>query len=283
MRTKIAQSRAEAFQHSLPGALLTKPVRITVVGCGGTGGSMAMGLPYLHQSMLAWGHPHGLDVTLIDGDQVSATNCVRQPFSASDIGQYKATVLINRINLFWGVQWNAAPEFLDESWGRETDILIGCVDSRKARLMMQQSKAHKGCYYMLDIGNNSDSGQFILGQPQNSRNKRGSSRLRTAAELFPELVDPSLDDAKDALPSCSAVEALTRQEPFVNQTLANQALALLARLFRYGSLSHHGCFVNLARGAVTPLLVDPQTWKRIAHADNRQRRKQLPQPTVGSL
>jgi len=42
-----------------------------------------------------------LEVVMMDGDQVSETNCVRQPFSTSDIGQNKATVLINRINLFW--------------------------------------------------------------------------------------------------------------------------------------------------------------------------------------
>ena len=39
---------------------------------------------------------------------------------------------------------------------------------------------------------------------------------------------------RDDEPSCSAVEALERQEPFVNPILANHALALLARLFRYG-------------------------------------------------
>ena len=40
----------------------------------------------------------------MDADTVSDTNCVRQPFSWSDIGQNKATVLINRINLFWGTK-----------------------------------------------------------------------------------------------------------------------------------------------------------------------------------
>ena len=39
-------------------------------------------------------------------------------------------------------------------------------------------------------------------------------RLRTAPEIFPELSDESLD-ATDG-PSCSAVEALERQEPGQN-------------------------------------------------------------------
>ena len=76
-----------------------------------------------------------------------------------------------------------------------------------------------------------DSGQFVLGEPLNRRNQRHKLRLRTVSELFPEVIQGDLD--ADGLPSCSAAEALDRQEPFVNPTLANHALALLVRLFRY--------------------------------------------------
>ncbi len=60
-----------------------------------------MGLPYLDQALRVWGRFAGLEVLLMDADTVSETNCIRQPFSISDIGQNKATVLVNRINLFW--------------------------------------------------------------------------------------------------------------------------------------------------------------------------------------
>lgn len=46
-------------------------------------------------------------------------------------------------------------------------------------------------------------------------------------------------------PSCSAVAALERQEPVVNPPLANHALALLARLLRYGSITYQSAFVIL--------------------------------------
>ena len=250
-------------EHTIPSLLLEKTVRITVVGCGGTGSAVASGLPYLHQAMLALGHPGGLDVTLVDGDRISMINCVRQPFSESEIGLHKATVLATRINLFWGLGWKGQPEFLDEGWREETDILIGCVDSRKARNMILGSQAYWNSHYWLDLGNNASTGQFILGQPENRKNKRCYLRLPTVAELFPEIVNPKLDK-KDKLPSCSAVEALQRQEPFINQTLAYHALALLARLFRFGRLSHHGGFINLSTGHMSPLPVDPSVWKRIA-------------------
>jgi PRTRC genetic system ThiF family protein len=262
MTTVIGTKSKHENEHRISAGLLQKRVRITVVGCGGTGSAIAAGLPHLHQAMLASGHPHGLDVTLIDGDRISRTNCVRQPFSESEIGLYKATVLATRINLFWGLGWKGMTAFMDESWGHETDILIGCVDTRAARNAMTRTQTFWNCFYWLDLGNNADSGQFVLGQPENGRNKSLGVRLPTAAELFPELVDTRLDK-KETLPSCSAIEALERQEPFVNQTLAYQALALLARLFRFGRLNYHGSFVNLGNGRTTPIPVDPRVWARM--------------------
>jgi PRTRC genetic system ThiF family protein len=265
-------------EHLLPSGLLgRRPVRILVVGAGGTGSAVAMGLPYLHQAMRAWGHPYGLEVTLMDGDLVSETNCVRQPFSWSDVGQNKATVLINRINLFWGAKWNAQPACFDESTlrsnsDRNPDFLIGCVDTRAARSVIEQSVMKRSSYvaYWLDLGNNASSGQFVLGQPLNGRNRRKAERLRTVTELYPEIADAAAGE--DPLPSCSAVEALERQEPFINQTLAASALAMLARLFRYGRLPYHGAFFSAASGIMTGLPVDPELWRRMRKSQRRRRR-----------
>ncbi len=86
-------------------------------------------------------------------------------------------------------------------------------------------------------------------------------RLHTAAELYPEIVDPSLDD--DGQPSCSAAAVLERQEPFIIYTLAQHALALLARLFRYGTLCYHGGFINLSTGIGSSLPIDASMWRRL--------------------
>ena len=50
--------------HRINQRLLNGPVRMLVVGCGGTGAAFASGLPYLHQAMRALGHPGGLQVTV---------------------------------------------------------------------------------------------------------------------------------------------------------------------------------------------------------------------------
>jgi PRTRC genetic system ThiF family protein len=263
------------IEHTLPNGLLgQRAIRVLVVGAGGTGSSVVMGLPYLDQAMRVWGRSSGLEVVMMDADSVSETNSVRQPFSTSDIGQNKATVLINRINLFWGPQWRAEPEnFNDRTLDRindiSLDILIACVDTRAARSIIARAltKTRNRTAYWLDLGNNAASGQFVLGQPLNARNRRKADRLRTVSELYPEIVDT--EAGEDPLPSCSAVEALDRQEPFINQTLASAALAMLARLFRYGRLTHHGGFFNAETGRMTALPVDARMWTELRRRNRR--------------
>jgi PRTRC genetic system ThiF family protein len=249
--------------HALHSELLRRRVRVLVVGCGGTGSAIVSGLPYLHQAMIASGHPGGVHVTVIDGDIISAVNCIRQPFARCEIGLHKAVVLVNRLNIFWGLDWEAAPTNLRPHDRIErADVVIGCVDTRAARAAIREATGgNSEVAYWLDLGNNADSGQFILGEPLNQVNRRRGTRLRSVAELYPAVLDPRLDD--DGQPSCSAAEALDRQEPFINQTLAQHALALLGRLFRHGTISYHGGFVNLGTGTCAPLSIDPKTWKRI--------------------
>ena len=72
--------------HRLHAELLEREVRVLVVGCGGTGSAFIGGLPYLHLSMRAQGHPCVLRVTVMDGDKISPANSVRQPFSRAEVG-----------------------------------------------------------------------------------------------------------------------------------------------------------------------------------------------------
>jgi len=264
--------------HTIHADLLRRRVRVLVVGCGGTGSAVAAGLPYLHLALITNGHPGGLHVTVIDGDTISPANCVRQPFSKCELGLYKAVVLVNRLNVFWGLDWQAIPAHLEgktplspsyENSIERTDIVIGCVDTRAARAVIRDRTSNwSRVAYWLDAGNGVDGGQFILGEPLNETNRRARVRLRTVVELYPEVCDSALDN--DGLPSCSAVEALERQSPFINQVLAQHALALLARLFRYGTITYHGGFVSLESGCGTRLPVDPSLWRRMIIRSRRR-------------
>jgi PRTRC genetic system ThiF family protein len=143
------------------------------------------------------GRPRGLYVTVPDRDAVSPTNCIRQPFSGLEIGLNKAIVLVNRLNLFWGLKWDAVPAHLKPgshiSRGYSGDdlrahIVVGSADTRATRAVIRDAVSNLSTVsYWLDLGNNADSGQFILGEPLNERNRRAKRRLRSAAEFYPEI------------------------------------------------------------------------------------------------
>ena len=121
--------------------------RILLIGSGGNGSNVLFGLPYLHHALVAWGRDESLSVTVMDGDLVSPTNCVRQPFGAADVGQSKATILVNRINLFHGLAWRAEgmPSSLKtvknnaSGYDNTIDLVISCVDTRAARREMHEA------------------------------------------------------------------------------------------------------------------------------------------------
>ncbi len=249
--------------------------RVLVIGAGGNGSAVLFGLPYLHHALIAWGFADGLNVTVMDADTVSPTNCVRQPFGAADIGQNKATILINRINLFHQLSWHSDETFFSQgaqnntgsSYDNTVDFVISCVDTRAARREMHEAFNNvmgpwRSVRYWLDIGNNASNGQFVLGQPLNCVNRRSKARLRTVTELFPSIMDTSLGEGP--LPSCSAAEALERQEPFVNNVLATSALSMITRLMRYGQIDHQGAFYNAESGRSAPISIDPELLEKQA-------------------
>jgi PRTRC genetic system ThiF family protein len=251
----------------------TRPLRVLLVGAGGSGSAVLLQLPFLEQALCAWGQP-GLAVTVMDPDTVSEVNVVRQPFSHVDIGSNKAVCLVGRINMFWGFAWKAIPHAFGDcpALAPECDLLISCVDTRKARYLISQSfKKFRAPAYHLDLGNNASSGQYVLGQPFDKKvpARAQETRLPTVSELYPEISDITI--AESSLPSCSAVEALDRQEPFINQTLAVSSLAMLARLLRYGQISYHGGFYNAETGRMAPLIADPEQFAEMRRAAKKQR------------
>jgi PRTRC genetic system ThiF family protein len=249
-------------RHLLNPALAGRPIATLVIGLGGTGGPLASNLYYLDAALRTQGHP-GLHVTLMDGDTVSQTNVVRQPFAPNEIGLNKAIVVAHRMNAFRGTQWQALPRYFTEKDNFvQTDFVITCVDNREARRLVHTAATapNSRVTYWLDLGNYASGGQWVLGEPKNLQNKGKRGRLRTSAELWPEIIKPEPTD--DDLPSCSAAEALNRQEPLVNQTLADHAVAMLAMLFRHGETKYQGQFWNLKAGRAEPIPVGQKPARR---------------------
>jgi PRTRC genetic system ThiF family protein len=225
------------------------PISVALVGAGGNGSRMLSGLRHLHHALEALDQ-RSLHVTVFDPDVVSESNLARQAFYRADIGLPKVAVLVNRSNIACGLAWEAkASRFRPlEMW----DIVISCVDSRAARAEIAQAvnTPKTGVTYWLDMGNDLETGQVCLGQPSHITE---SVRLPTAPELWPEIADTTIPEA-DA-PSCSTLEALERQDLFVNELVTGFALNLLWRLLRHGKIEFHGGYINASTGISRPIPV----------------------------
>jgi PRTRC genetic system ThiF family protein len=250
----------ENIIHRLPEQMVTRPWQVTVVGAGGTGSAFLTSLARLHHAMVALGHPGGIQCLVMDDDTVSETNVGRQGFYPCDVGQYKALLLVNRLNHLMGTNWVAEPLRVDSGTRLCSDIVVGCVDSRRARHAIVKAAQRGSCRYYLDCGNETDRGQVVLGEFGKPRH----DRLPHVGDLFPELLDAKHDKGDDT-PSCSMAEALSRQSLVINQAIALQAFNLLWTLFRTGTLTYSAVFVNLATGRTNPVPIDAAAWARFGY------------------
>ena len=253
------------MRHDVNSRLLKGRVKVLLVGAGGTGSQVLSGLARLHTALVALGHPGGLEVHCCDPDIVTSANVGRQLFSPSDVGVNKATLLIHRLNAFYGLNWMSHPVLLNDMKLTCFDIVIGCVDTKTARRDIHKFTTENRVAYWLDFGNLQHDGQVILGEPLQKNEKPGlrPMRLPTVTDLFPSLLDASIPESDD-VPSCSLAEALEKQDLFINQTVATFGLQLLWTLFRNAGVDHSVYFVNLQSGMVVPMQVDKEAWKRFA-------------------
>lgn len=90
--------------------------------------------------------------------------------------------------------------------------MIGCVDSRTARHAITRTQTYWHCHYWLDLGNNADSGQFVLGEPENGKNQSSEQRLPNPGDVRGVGVTSSLSQLGQLL-----------AETFVNEQLHESA------------------------------------------------------------
>lgn len=242
------------------------PITVKVIGCGGSGSQMLQALARINVSLVALGHP-GLIVQAWDADKVTEANLGRQLFSKADLDQYKAKILIERINRFYGFNWQAFPMRWDASCVKDNllaNIMITCVDNVDTRElvakvgMMRQHLMQEPFNipaYWLDLGNTQNSGQVVLGTfgdlKQPKRTRGTVSKLSTIMDIFPDLKKFDKPDE----PSCSLAEALSKQDLFINSTLVQFAATILWKMFRELKIVYHGCYLNLNSLTVNPIAV----------------------------
>lgn len=249
----------------------TNPISVNLIGAGGTGSKVLTALMEMNHSLIALGHA-GLSVRLWDDDVITEANLGRQRFAECEVGLYKSAALINRANRFSGTNWKAETQkFEKDSLGKlpenaQATIFITCVDSVKARFGIAEilKALDNGKYYhhkpkyWLDYGNSQYTGQVLLStvgaikQPKSEKYETVSN-LPFITEEFGELLRQS--EIKDDTPSCSLAEALTKQDLYINATLAQMGSSLLWSLFHNGLTENRGFFLNLKNFHSQPIKV----------------------------
>src|SRR5690554_5738880 len=187
----------------------TTPLKLVMIGAGGNGSEMMDGLLRLHQGLITLGGA-GLHVTLLDDDEVSESNIVRQRFWPHEIGTNKAVALIHRANMLMGTGWVGMP-IRYTGQRLHYDLIITAVDNLAARRNV--IAANEGAFW-LDMGCDKDKGQIVLGRIGD--NELTDDYPCTVAH-FPAM----LAEQEEAVnrPSCSAADSLARQDMMINQSV----------------------------------------------------------------
>ena len=87
----------------------SRPVKIVLVGTGGTGGYI---VPQLYRLLYALDRP--IRVILCDGDLVEEKNLGRQNFIEADLGKNKAMVLAERYSNAFGIETSYIPQYVED-------------------------------------------------------------------------------------------------------------------------------------------------------------------------
>lgn len=237
------------------------PLTVALIGVGGTGSQVLTSLGRMNYALIQLGHP-GLQVTAYDGDIVTPANVGRQLFAEQEVGMNKANTLVTKLNMFFGTRWESKPVYYGEE-SRTANIIISCVDSVKARIdIAERIKKGEGyldtirTYYWIDFGNTATTGQVVLGSafkqiPQPDVKGEYEGYLKCITEMF----DLTNVNESDSGPSCSLAEALSKQDLFVNSTLAQIGMAVMWKMFKSCVIDTHGVFLNLDTMKVNPIKI----------------------------
>ncbi len=250
-----------------------RPIDIALVGAGGTGSQLLSGLARMNQALRALGSP-GLHVRVFDGDSVSPSNVGRQLFSLSDVGKNKSIVLVTRLNMFFGTNWEAYPFNVSKGLRLPGGIMISAVDNVEARYLVRDIGQNSRIVYWIDTGNTANTGQVVLGtfEKVDQPMKSCPPYLPHVLDLYQGIMEEESRKPYQG-PSCSLQDALARQDLFVNQWVATCALEIMWRIFRHGQVKAHGAFVNLNAMTVRPLPVDPAVWESMGWKSTKRRKE----------
>ena len=258
----------------------TSKLRLLVVGAGGTGSWVCQ-----HLARLVWDFnrswalvqdekPRHASLTIVDFDYVEAGNIkARQNFCPAELGLPKAKVLAHRYGLAFGMADDEiaavvapfSPDLVQNRFD-ELTILVGCVDTAKARSEIAACVRNKNSYaptqervpmvWWVDSGNGLHSGQVVMGNTtrldvlQGALRDPACLRLPSPDLLHPELLVPQPDELEESQQKLSCKDLVLLGEPEMKQsrTINNHMAALVygyVEMLVYGGATTFATYTDL--------------------------------------
>lgn len=222
---------------------LTRPVKIVMLGAGGTGGHIA---PHLYRLLYALDRP--VRFIICDGDVVEQKNLVRQNFIPADLGENKAKVLAERYSTVFGLETEYIPSFIESEnelkslltpvvWHVdyrhticEQIILIGAVDNNKSRQLCHRVFQQMPELIYIDSGNGEYTGQAVCGIRRSDR-----TYYPPIGTVYPDVLEDT-----DKFPtelSCAEASVSAPQSIAANITAATAVVDMIYNILALGDSS----------------------------------------------
>jgi PRTRC genetic system ThiF family protein len=246
-------------------------VRLTLVGCGGTGSHIATGLAALALELRS--KDIACEICLVDHDVIEPKNVGRQLFAQQEVGRFKSLVLGHRLTQAYGVPVDYATFGIQDynlsPHAGALNVVIGAVDNPAARAVIAKAvDAAKGDLWWLNTGNENASGQVALGntgdmaQMRNAIQLGMTQRIPAPHVLYPDCIAiPKVKPGKRAA-SCAELTASGEQGLMVNRMVAAWALELLNAFLIRKSLNWFALAFDLVWGNTTKFIFDAPTLAR---------------------
>ena len=225
------------------------PIKVIMLGAGGTGSYIAM-----HLYRLLYCLDRRVRIVIADGDSVEKKNLIRQHFTAGDLGQNKAKVLAERYSSAFSMKAEYIPDFIEDkerlkeliapdnvpvdkrdgrayaNSGRyldETVILIGAVDNNKSRRLCNEVFYESDNLIYIDSGNGEFSGQVVCGI-----RRKGKTMYKPVGYVYPDVLEDT-----DKFPtelSCAEASISAPQTITANMMAASVVVNLLYNILVLG-------------------------------------------------
>jgi len=223
---------------------LDKPVKIIMLGAGGTGGHIA---PHLYRLLHTLVRP--VKIIISDGDIVEEKNLVRQNFISADLGKNKAQVLAERYATAFGMEIKYIPDFIEcgdklyeltipdtypsSPYSNQRHeglvILIGAVDNNKSRRLCHEVFKKADNLIYIDSGNGEFTGQVVCGI-----RRKGRTYYKPIGDVYPDILSDT--DKFPSELSCAEAAVSAPQSIVANIMAATAVVSYLYNILVLGSI-----------------------------------------------